>query len=67
MTSEPSDSRTKIRLAGKEYVILPSEEYQRLTGLAKVAEMPALPEHDAKGNYPAIEYLRASIARNVVS
>jgi transcriptional regulator with XRE-family HTH domain len=28
--------------------------------------MPPLPEPDEEGNYPAIEYLRASIARNVV-
>ena len=55
-----------VKLDGREYVILAREEYDRLTGLAKVAEMPALPEPDEDGNYPAVEYARASIARDVV-
>jgi DNA-binding XRE family transcriptional regulator len=67
MTSEPSGDRARIRLSGRDYVILSIEDYERLTGLAKVAEMPALPEPDDDGNLPAIDYLRASIARNVVS
>jgi len=28
--------------------------------------VPALPEPDAAGNYPAVEYARASIARSIV-
>jgi ribosome-binding protein aMBF1 (putative translation factor) len=55
-----------VRLDGREYVILAREEFDRLTGLAKVAEMPALPEPDQDGNYPAVEYARASIARDLV-
>lgn len=55
-----------IRLDGREYVVLPREEYERLTGLAKVAELPSLPKADRRGNYPAVEYARASIARTVV-
>lgn len=55
-----------VKLDGREYVILARDEYDRLTGLARVAEMPALPEPDADGNYPAVDYARASIARDVV-
>ncbi len=56
----------RVKLEGQEYVILTREEYDRLEGLAKVAEMPALPALDADGNYPAIDYARASIARDLV-
>lgn len=66
MASEPSEGRARVRINGKDYVILANEEYERLAGLAKVGEMPALPRPDEEGNYPAVEYLRASIARNVV-
>ena len=51
---------------GKPYVILPRDEYDRLTTLAKAADMPALPEPDADGNYPAVEYARASLARKII-
>ena len=64
--SEPKNKPNKVTLNGREYVILPSEEYERLTGLARVAEMPALPEPDEEGNYPAVDYARASIARDLV-
>jgi DNA-binding XRE family transcriptional regulator len=56
----------RVQLDGRDYVILAREEYERLAGLAKVAEMPALPEPDEEGNYPAVEYARASIARSLV-
>jgi DNA-binding XRE family transcriptional regulator len=54
-----------IELNGKSYVILEHQEYQRLTTLAKAAELP-LPEADADGNYPAVEYARASLARGII-
>ncbi len=57
---------TVVKLDGRDYVILAREEYERLAGLAKVAGMPALPEPDEEGNYPAVEYARASIARSIV-
>ena len=63
--TDPADGRARVRIGGEDYVILPSKEYERLTGLAKVAEMPP-PAPDEQGNYPAIEYLRASIARSVI-
>ncbi len=56
-----------IQVDGRDYVLVPRDEYERLTKLAKVGEMPSLPKADSAGNYPAVEYLRASIARNIVS
>lgn len=34
--------------------------------LAKAADLPPLPELDAEGNYPAVEYARASLARKLI-
>jgi len=55
-----------ILLEGKPYVVLPRDEYERLTTLAKAGELPPLPEPDAQGNYPAVEYARASLARKII-
>lgn len=53
-----------ILLEGKPYVVLPRDEYDRLTTLAKAGELPPLPQPDAQGNYPAVEYARASCAED---
>ena len=55
-----------IVVDGKPYVLLPREEYDRLTTLAKAADLPPLPAPDADGNYPAVEYARASLARKII-
>jgi DNA-binding XRE family transcriptional regulator len=55
-----------IVVDGKPYVLLPRDEYDRLTTLAKAADLPPLPEPDAQGNYPAVEYARASLARKII-
>jgi DNA-binding XRE family transcriptional regulator len=55
-----------IQFDGKPYVILPREDYERLTTLAKAADLPPLPTPDAQGNYPAVEYARASLARKII-
>src|SRR5437763_5634983 len=55
-----------IQLEGKPYVVLPRDEYDRLTTLAKAADLPPLPKPDARGNYPAVEYARASLARKII-
>jgi DNA-binding XRE family transcriptional regulator len=47
-------------------VFITREEYDRLTTLAKAANLPPLPEPDADGNYPAVEYARASLARKII-
>ena len=57
---------TPVKLDGKEYVIVPRDDFDRLSRLAKVAEMPALPKPDKEGNYPAVEYARASLARKII-
>lgn len=51
---------------GQAFVVVKRDEYDRLTTLAKAAELPPLPKPDADGNYPAIEYARASLARKIV-
>jgi DNA-binding XRE family transcriptional regulator len=56
----------RIRLGDVEYVVVPRDDYERLLGLARVAELPALPAPDRAGNFPAVEYARASIARDIV-
>ena len=55
-----------IMLEGKAYVVLPRDEFDRLSTLAKAGELPPLPEPDAQGNYPAVEYARASLARKII-
>ncbi len=55
-----------IVVDGKPYVLLPRAEYDRLTTQAKAADLPKLPEPDADGNFPAVEYARASLARKII-
>jgi ribosome-binding protein aMBF1 (putative translation factor) len=55
-----------LQLDGKPYVVLSRDEYDRLTTLAKAADLPPLPAPNASGNYPAVEYARASLARKII-
>lgn len=55
-----------LKLNGHEYVVVPRREYDRMVGLARVASMPPLPQADASRRYPAVEYARASMAREIV-
>lgn len=55
-----------IMVDGKPYVLLPRDEYDRLTILAKAADLPPLPEPNANGKYPAVEYARVSLARKII-
>src|SRR5260370_26861801 len=52
-------------IAGKRMVVLEESEYERLKQKADEWE-PLLPEPLPDGNYPALEYLRASLARKIV-
>lgn len=60
------DDKASVTLDGRNYVIVPREEYDRLASLAKAANLPDLPKPDADGNYPAAEYARASLARKII-
>jgi DNA-binding XRE family transcriptional regulator len=51
---------------GREHVVLPRADYDRLVQRARVVKLPPLPKPDADGNYPALEYDRASIPRDIV-
>lgn len=59
-------SPPSITLNGKAYVVVELAEYERLTALAKAADLPPLPEPDLDGNVPAVQFARATIARNLI-
>jgi DNA-binding XRE family transcriptional regulator len=52
-------------LAGRDYVLIEREEFERIMAEAKVA-LPPLPEPDAEGLTPAVEYGRALLARRLI-
>jgi len=58
-----------LELAGKQFVIIELEEFERLTGhpIDTGAPLPPLPAPDAHGNYPAIAYGRTLLARRIVA
>lgn len=58
-----------LNLAGKKFVVLERGEYERLRALerdAAEAGLPSWPPADAKGNRPALEFMRVSIARDII-
>ncbi|HUQ71494.1 MAG TPA: helix-turn-helix transcriptional regulator [Planctomycetaceae bacterium] len=55
-----------IQLNGKSFVVVPREEYDELQLKAKVVDLPPLPPRNASGNFPAIEYVRISLARKII-
>ena len=62
-------SKSSKKTMARDTVTLARSEYERL--LAKAGETiagggPPLPKPDARGNFPAIEYIRASIARELI-
>jgi DNA-binding XRE family transcriptional regulator len=58
-----------LKLAGKQFVIIERKEFERLTGrpVDTSDSLPRLPTPDANGNYPAIAYGRALLARRMVA
>ena len=60
----------RVQIEGKRFVILSEREYKTLcrsAGRSLTQEvLPALPEPDARGRYPAVEFARASIARDLI-
>jgi len=59
----------EIHLAGKTFVVVEKGYFDRIrrqAGEAFENDLPPLPKPDADGNYPAVEYARASIARSLI-
>ncbi|MBN1343225.1 MAG: helix-turn-helix transcriptional regulator [Phycisphaerae bacterium] len=55
-----------VELDGKRWAIMPEKEYKRLTAHAgEQDDGPTLPSPDERGEYPAVEYARVSLARKV--
>ncbi|MEX2672457.1 MAG: helix-turn-helix transcriptional regulator [Phycisphaeraceae bacterium] len=55
--------RNVLTIEGKEYAVIPMEEYRRLTG----ANLPSLPQPNAQGTRPAREAIRTTLARSVIT
>jgi DNA-binding XRE family transcriptional regulator len=47
-------------------VVVPRSEFERLVQLARIGSAPEAPPPGAVHEYPAVEYARASIAREIV-
>ncbi len=59
--------REAMTIRGKRCVAIEETELHRLERLAgREAPLPPLPPADAKGTRPALEYIQASIARDIV-
>ena len=59
-----------IEVGGQRVAVLPEPEYLKLLELSGLAtldsDMPDLPKKLPGGGYPALEYLRANLARDIV-
>jgi len=62
----------RIEVAGERFVLVQEAEYERLCARAGETipldddDLPPLPKPDRRGRFPALEYARASLARDVV-
>jgi DNA-binding XRE family transcriptional regulator len=62
----------RIEVAGQRFVLLPEAEYDRLRARASETvplsddDLPALPKPDQDGRYPAVEFARISLARDII-
>ena len=62
----------RIEVAGQWFILLPEGEYDRLCSRAGEAvsladeKLPPLPDPDKRGNFPALEYARISLARDII-
>lgn len=62
----------RIEVAGQRFVLLPEGEYDRLCSRASETvpladdDLPPLPKPDKDGNFPAVEYARISLARDII-
>ncbi len=59
--------REAMMIHGKRCVAIEEKELRRLERLAnREPPLPSFPAADAKGNRPALEYIQASIARDII-
>jgi DNA-binding XRE family transcriptional regulator len=62
----------RIEVEGKRFVLLEEGEYERLCREAGAAadmeegDLPPFPKADARGRFPALEYARVSLARDLI-
>jgi DNA-binding XRE family transcriptional regulator len=62
----------RLEVAGQRFVLLPEGEYERLCSRASETvpltdeDLPPLPKPDKHGNFPAVEYARVSLARDII-
>lgn len=62
----------RIEVAGINFVLIPESDYQRLCAQAgeeptsRESELPSLPAADSAGRFPAVEYARVSLARDII-
>lgn len=54
-----------LTINGKRVVVLDEKDYERLAQQADVWE-PSMPTPDADGNYPALEAMAVSLARDIL-
>ncbi len=72
MASDRGIGLQRIEVAGQRFVLLAEPEYERLCRAARESEaldadeLPPLPEPDKNGRYPALEYARVSLARDLI-
>ncbi|MGH7138879.1 MAG: helix-turn-helix transcriptional regulator [Pirellulales bacterium] len=59
---DPTSIQT-LTLDGKRFVVLPEADFARLTGEPPEPELPAMNE---RGNYPALDTMRALLARDLI-
>ena len=62
--------KPRLEIEGRHYVVLEETEYEHLcqaTGQAlEPDELPAFPKPDRRGRFPAVEYARVSLARDLI-
>lgn len=60
----------RIEVEGKRFVLLEEEEYERISREAGEAvddnDLPPLPKPDKSGRFPALQYARMSLARDLI-
>lgn len=60
----------RLELSGKRFIVLEESEYERLCRAAREAPpedaLPDLPQPDSLGRFPAVEYARIALARDLI-